>query len=149
MEDISKNLHDIAKDMIEKQLLHDIVNIYNGQYVNYNDYVKQIQKYNELIKDIKLRCYLFVNRVILTHEHYDEIVNMRNEQEYYIFYVRKFSIMDGKNVVYKHLVKTRNRFEWVGKYYSTSIEQVERIDYYRITKEKYNELLNDKSYFVG
>ena len=77
-----------------------------------------------------------------------EYIRQKVNNKYYIFYVRKYSFIENKNVLVKYIAYT-HRYMWVGKYYCNSIEHVERIDYIEISKEKYNELLYDKSYFRG
>lgn len=68
--------------------------------------------------------------------------------KFYKVMIRQYSIMKNDTLCYVKFIKTNDIYHWIGKYYSSALERVDRIDYQEITKEKYEEG-KDITYYKG
>lgn len=73
---------------------------------------------------------------------------MEEKLKYYIVYIRQYSIIYNDTVVYKKHIKTTDIYHYIGYYYCTAIEKVERIDYQEINEETFNNG-KDKTFHNG
>ena len=65
----------------------------------------------------------------------------------YRVFIKKYSIFANAYVLYLHIVETENIYEWVGKYYLTSMEKIISIQYCKCLNgfnyEEYKKLVEE------
>ena len=75
-------------------------------------------------------------------------VQEQEKEKYYKVMIRQYSIMYRDNLCYVKFIKTKDLYHWIGKYYSTALEKVERLDYQEIDEETFNKE-KPRTYYKG